>query len=123
MPKLAPRLTPISPAMRLAKARETTRIHRVFGRTGDRTAVVTTSLGRVLPHPCGELGLIGGGQVPRPDEGSLADHGVRCLDELPECRRHGLAILRQPLDDEIVTIARASMFTLSLFYPTLPAYL
>jgi magnesium chelatase family protein len=62
------------------------------------------------------VGLIGGGQVPRPGEVSRAHHGVRFLDELPEFRRHVLEVLRQPLENGIVTIARASLST--PFYAT-----
>src|SRR5215211_4346233 len=108
-PKLARRLTTILPAMTLAQAIETTRIHRVAGRTGDRTALVTTRPFRAPHHTISDAGLIGGGHVPMPGEVSLAHNGVLFLDELPEFRRHVLEVLRQPLEDGVVTIARASM--------------
>jgi magnesium chelatase family protein len=106
---LARRLTTILPAMTLAEAIETTRIHSVAGLTGDRTALVTTRPFRAPHHTISDAGLIGGGHVPMPGEVSLANNGVLFLDELPEFRRHVLEVLRQPLEDGVVTIARASM--------------
>jgi magnesium chelatase family protein len=93
--------------MSLAEALETTRIPRVAGRTGARTALVTTRLCRAPPHTIADVGRIGGGHVPMPGEVSRAHHGVLLLDELPECRRHVLEVLRQPLEDGVMTIARA----------------
>jgi predicted ATPase with chaperone activity len=78
------RLPTILPAMTLAEAIETTRIHRVAGRTVDRTAVVTTHPFRAAHHTISDVGLIGGGHVPMLGEVSLAHHGVLFLDELPE---------------------------------------
>ncbi len=104
---LARRLTTILPAMTLAEAIETTRIHRVAGLTGltgDRTAVVTTRPFRAPHHTISDAGLVGGGQVPMPGEVSLAHHGILVLDELPEFRRHVLEVLRQPLEESLVTI-------------------
>jgi hypothetical protein len=98
---LARRLTTLLPAMSLAEAIDTTRIHRVAGLTGGRAAFVTTRPFRAPHHTISAVGLIGGGQVPMPGEVSRAHHGVLCLDELPECRRHGLAGLRQPLEDGV----------------------
>ena len=100
--RLARRLTTIRPAMTLAKALDTTRLHRVAGRTGDRTAWVTTRLCRAPHHPSSDVGRIGGGQVPTPGEVSLAHNGVRFLDERPEFRRHVLEVLRQPLEEGVV---------------------
>jgi magnesium chelatase family protein len=99
---LARRLTTILPAMTLAEAIETTRIYRVAGLTGDRTALVTTRPFRAPPHTISEVGLLGGGPVPMPSEVSRAHHGALCLDEFPECRRHVLEVLRQPLEEEIM---------------------
>ena len=81
---MARRLSTILPAMPLAEAMETTRLHRVAG-------------------------LIGGGHVPLPGEGSLAHHGVRFLDELPALNRHVFAVWRCALEEDVVTIARVSM--------------
>jgi magnesium chelatase family protein len=94
---LARRLTTILPAMTLPEAIETTRIHSVAGLTGDRLAWVTTRPFHVPHHTISAVGLIGGGQVPLPGEVSLAHHGVLFRDERPECRRHVLEVLRQPL--------------------------
>jgi magnesium chelatase family protein len=104
---LARRLTTILPDMTLAEAIETTRIHSVAGRTGDRTAFVMTHPFRAPHHTISDVGLIGGGQVPRPGEVSLAHNEILFLAERPECRRHVLEVLRQPLEDGVVTIARA----------------
>ena len=101
---LARRLTTILPAMTLAEAIETTRIHRVAGLTGDRTALVTTRPFRAPHHTISDAGLIGGGHVPMPGEVSLAHHGVLFLDELPEFRRHVLEVLRQPLEEGLIYI-------------------
>jgi magnesium chelatase family protein len=88
--------------MSLAEALETTRIHRVAGRTGDRTALVTTRPCRAPPHTISDVGLIGGGHIPMPGDVSLAHNGVLFLDELPEFRRHVLEVLRQPLEDGVI---------------------
>jgi magnesium chelatase family protein len=99
---LARRLTTILPAMTLAKAIETTRIPRVAGLTGNRTALVTTRPRRAPYHPISDVGLLGGGHVPMLGDVSLAHNRVRFLDELPECRRHVLEVLRLPLEDGLI---------------------
>jgi magnesium chelatase family protein len=101
---LARQLPTILPAMTLAEALETTRIHRVAGLTGGRTALVSTRPFRAPHHPISDVGRIGGRHVPMPGEGSQAHHGVLCLDELPEFRRHVLEALRQPLEDGLIYI-------------------
>jgi magnesium chelatase family protein len=101
---LARRLTTILPAMTLAEALETTRIHRVAGRTGDRTALVTTRPCRAPHQTIADAGLIGGGYVPMPGEVSLAHNAVLFLDEWPECRRHVLEVLRQPLEESLIYV-------------------
>jgi magnesium chelatase family protein len=80
---LARRLTTILPAMTLAEALETTRLRRVAGLTGDRTALVTSRPFRAPHHTLSDAGLIGGGHVARPGEVSLAHNGVLFLDKLP----------------------------------------
>jgi magnesium chelatase family protein len=98
----ARRLTTVLPAMRLAEALETTRIHCVAGLTGARTALGTRRPCRAPPHPIAEVGRIGGGQVPRPGEVSLARHGMLLLDARPACRRHVLEVRRQPLEEGVI---------------------
>jgi magnesium chelatase family protein len=88
--------------MTLAEAIDTTRIHRVAGRTGRRPAVVTTRPGRAPHQTIADVGLIGGGQVSMPGEGSRAHHGVLFLDELPEFRGHILEVRRQPLEESLI---------------------
>jgi magnesium chelatase family protein len=87
---LAWRLTTILPAMTLAEALETTRIHRVAGLTGGRTALFTTRPCRAPHHPISDAGLIGRGHVPMPSDVSLAHHGILRLDKLLEFRRHAV---------------------------------
>jgi magnesium chelatase family protein len=90
--------------MTLAEAVETTRIHRVAGLTGDRTALVTTRPFRAPHHTISDAGLIGRGHIPMPDEVSLAHNGVRFLDALPEFGRRVLEVLRQPLEESVIPI-------------------
>jgi magnesium chelatase family protein len=82
------RLITILRAMSLAEALETTRIHSVAGLTGARTALVTTRPCRAPPQTISDVGLIGGGHLPRPGEVSLAHQGVLFLDKLLEWVSH-----------------------------------
>jgi magnesium chelatase family protein len=100
--RLARRLTTLQPAMRLADALDTTRMHRVAGLSSGRTALVTRRPFRAPHHPISDVGRIGGGQIPLPGEGSLAHHGARFLDEPPEFHRHVLEALHQPLEDGVI---------------------
>jgi magnesium chelatase family protein len=110
---LAKRLPTILPPLEFEAALELTKIHSVAGLTG-RTGLVTARPFRAPHHTISDAGLIGGGAVPRPGEVSLAHHGVLFLDELPEFERSVLEVLRQPLEDQKVTISRAAM---SLTFP------
>jgi magnesium chelatase family protein len=98
----ARRRTTVLPAMTLAGAVETTRLHRVAGLTGGRTALVTTRPFRAPHHPISDAGLIGGGYVPLPGEVSLAHNGVLFLDELSEFRRHVWEVWRQLLEEGVL---------------------
>jgi magnesium chelatase family protein len=101
---LVRRLTTMFPAMTLAEAIETTRIHRVAGLTGDRTAVVTTRPCRAPHHTISDAGLIGGGHLPMPGEMSRAHHSRLFRDAGPACRRPVLEVLCQPLAERITRI-------------------
>ena len=99
---LARRLTTILPAMRLAEALETMRIHRVACLTGARAAMVTTRPCRAPHHTISDVGLIGGGQGPMPGDVSLAHHGMLLLEKRPACRLYVLEVLRQPLEEGVL---------------------
>ena len=96
------RLTTILPAMTLAEAMETTRIHHVAGLTGACTVVGTTRPCRAPPQTIAAVGGIGGGNIPMPGDVSRAHQGVLVLDALPEFRRHVLEALRQPLEKSVL---------------------
>jgi Magnesium chelatase, subunit ChlI len=106
----------ISPAMTLPEALETTRLHRVVGLTGARTAVVTTRPFRAPHHTISDVGLIGGGQGPLPGDVPRAHHGVLLLDARPECTRHVLEVLRQPLEESLICISSPECHTSLRFY-------
>jgi magnesium chelatase family protein len=111
---LARRLPTILPNLSIEEAISTTKVHSICGLLPPRMALLATRPFRAPHHTISDAGLIGGGNIPRPGEVSLAHHGVLFLDELPEFKRHVLEVLRQPLEDGQVTIARALS---SLTYP------
>lgn len=111
---LAKRLPSILAPLTFAEALETTKIHSVAGVLDPAAGLVTQRPFRSPHHTISDAGLIGGGIVPRPGEVSLAHNGLLFLDELPEFPRNVLEVMRQPLEDHTVTIARASM---SLSFP------
>jgi len=111
---LAKRLPTILPDLTLDEALETTKIHSVVGLLNGQ-AIIATRPFRSPHHTISDAGLVGGGTVPKPGEVSLAHNGVLFLDELPEFRRNVLEVMRQPLEDRNVVIARASM---SLSFPS-----
>jgi magnesium chelatase family protein len=111
---LAKRLPSILAPLSFEEALETTKIHSVAGVLDAEAGLVAQRPFRSPHHTISDAGLIGGGVVPRPGEVSLAHNGVLFLDELPEFPRNVLEVMRQPLEDRNVTIARASM---SLSFP------
>lgn len=111
---LAKRLPSILAPLRFEEALETTKIHSVAGVLDPSEGLVAHRPFRAPHHTISDAGLIGGGMVPRPGEVSLAHNGLLFLDELPEFPRNVLEVLRQPLEDGVVTISRAAM---SLSFP------
>jgi magnesium chelatase family protein len=105
---LAKRMPAILPPFTFEEALETTKIHSVAGVLDSGTGLVGTRPYRSPHHTISDAGLIGGGVIPRPGEVSLAHNRLLFLDELPEFPRNVLEVLRQPMEDGTVSIARAS---------------
>jgi magnesium chelatase family protein len=105
---LAKRLSSILPRLSLEESIVTTKIHSVAGTLPAGSGLLTRRPFRAPHHTISTAGLAGGGTPLRPGEVSLAHHGVLFLDELPEFRRETLEAMRQPMEDGIVTIARAA---------------
>ncbi len=106
---LAKRLPSILPPLNLHEALETTKIHSVAGKLGSNRSLVSTRPFRAPHHTVSNMALVGGGSIPQPGEISMAHNGVLFLDELPEFKRTVLEVLRQPMEDRVVTISRAKM--------------
>lgn len=111
---ISKRLPSILPPLTLEEALETTKIHSVAGKTGRNIGLITQRPFRAPHHTISDVALVGGGNNPQPGEISLAHNGVLFLDELPEFKRNVLEVLRQPLEDRVVTISRAKF---SVQYP------
>ncbi len=104
---LAKRLPSILPPFSLQEALETTKIHSVAGKLGTNTSLIASRPFRAPHHTTSDVALVGGGGNPQPGEISLAHNGVLFLDELPEFQRSVLEVMRQPLEERKVSIARA----------------
>jgi magnesium chelatase family protein len=104
---LAKRVPTILPDLTPGESIETTRIYSAVGRLRPGQPLLATRPFRPPHHTISNAGLVGGGSTPSPGEISLAHNGVLFLDELPEFNRQTLEVLRQPLEDGTVTIARA----------------
>ncbi|MEO1009209.1 MAG: YifB family Mg chelatase-like AAA ATPase [Planctomycetota bacterium] len=100
LPGVLPRMSP-------AEAIEATRVHSAAGELPAGRGLVTSRPVRTPHHTASAASIVGGGVVPRPGEVSLASHGVLFMDELPEFPRAVLETLRQPLEDQVVTISRS----------------
>ncbi len=111
---LAKRLPTILPPMSIEESLETTKIHSVAGRIARNKGLITQRPFRKPHHTISDVALVGGGSYPQPGEISLAHNGVLFLDELPEYKRQVLEVMRQPLEDRTVSVARARF---SVDYP------
>jgi len=111
---IARRLPTILPLMTFEEALEVTKIHSIAGTLPANTSLITQRPFRAPHHTISNVGLIGGGKIPKPGEISLAHYGVLFLDELPEFNKDALEVLRQPLEDGVVTISRINA---TLTYP------
>lgn len=101
------RMPSILPPMSDTEALEVTKIYSASGKMPDRSSLIRSRSFRAPHHTISAAGLVGGGTIPKPGEVSLAHRGILFLDELPEFTRNALEVLRQPLEDRTVTIARA----------------
>ena len=105
---MARRVAGILPWLSFDEALEVTSIHSVAGLIGPGSGLIRIRPFRAPHHTSSDVALVGGGQLPRPGEISLAHHGVLFLDEMPEFSRRVLEVLRQPLEEGCVRIARAA---------------
>ncbi|MBN1662162.1 MAG: YifB family Mg chelatase-like AAA ATPase [Deltaproteobacteria bacterium] len=105
---LAQRLATILPGLSFEEAIETTKIYSVAGMLDKNEVIIGTRPFRAPHHTISDVGLVGGGQSPKPGEISLAHHGVLFLDELPEFRKNVLEALRQPMENGHITITRSN---------------
>jgi magnesium chelatase family protein len=104
---LAQRLPSILPPLTLHESLETTKIHSVAGKLGKCISLMAQRPFRSPHHTISNVAMVGGGSFPQPGEISLAHNGVLFLDELPEFSRNVLEVMRQPLEDRMITISRA----------------
>jgi magnesium chelatase family protein len=112
---LSKRIGTILPPLTMEESLETTKIHSVAGLLGSNVGLITQRPFRSPHHTISDVALVGGGSNPKPGEISLAHNGILFLDELPEFKRQVIEVLRQPLEDRIVTISRAKI---SVDYPS-----
>ena len=111
---MAKRLPSILPPLSLAESLETTQIHSVAGKLSKNSSLISQRPFRSPHHTISEAALVGGGINPMPGEINLAHNGILFADELPEFSKHTLEVLRQPLEDRVITISRAKY---SVEYP------
>ncbi|MTI53823.1 YifB family Mg chelatase-like AAA ATPase [Geosporobacter ferrireducens] len=112
---LARRFPTILPDMTYEESLEVTKIYSIAGLLNDGRSLICSRPFRAPHHTISAVSLVGGGRIPKPGEVSLAHYGVLFLDELSEFHRSVLEVLRQPIEDEIVTISRVNA---SLTYPS-----
>lgn len=111
---MAKRLPSILPPLSLGESLETTKIHSVAGKLGKETSLIAKRPFRSPHHTISQVAMVGGGTYPQPGEISLAHNGLLYLDELPEFNRSVLEVLRQPLEDRMISVSRAKY---SIDYP------
>jgi len=111
---LARRFPSILPPLSHAEALEVTKLYSITGHLKDKASLITKRPFRSPHHTTSNIGIIGGGRLPKPGEISLSHHGILFFDEFPEFEREVLEVLREPMEDGNVTIARAAG---SITYP------